>query len=339
MVKNPVSRVLRRMVSHYLVHLLAFGVFYYLLTQHSYYTGLLDDAREIRYFQYLFGAYVLFGLPYYFARFAFFTPSEAAYRRDKLVAIYDWFVAARRRTARRTQLWPAARTALLSYLVKAFFLPLMVSFLFYHIDMLSAFWHANHFIWSFDYFWTHSRFFLLNALFFVDVIIFTAAYTLEFGFLGNKIRSVDPYVSGWLVAIICYAPFSGAVSTLLPFPADIWGTPGDEHAIFKLLMLVFFTIYVWASVALGWRAGNLVNRGIVSRGPYAYVRHPAYTFKNLAWWAGVLPVLTPSLTLAVALWSGIYLLRALTEERHLMADPEYRAYCKQVKYRFIPGVI
>jgi len=34
----------------------------------------------------------------------------------------------------------------------------------------------------------------------------------------------------------------------------------------------------------------------------------------------------------------IYTVRALTEERHLMKDPEYRAYCKKVKYRFIPGV-
>jgi protein-S-isoprenylcysteine O-methyltransferase Ste14 len=38
------------------------------------------------------------------------------------------------------------------------------------------------------------------------------------------------------------------------------------------------------------------------------------------------------------MWGVIYVLRALTEERHLLKVTEYRAYCKKVKYRFIPGL-
>ena len=41
----------------------------------------------------------------------------------------------------------------------------------------------------------------------------------------------------------------------------------------------------------------------------------------------------------LVMMTWVYYLRAITEERHLGVDPEYVAYCKQVPYRFIPGVI
>ena len=37
--------------------------------------------------------------------------------------------------------------------------------------------------------------------------------------------------------------------------------------------------------------------------------------------------------------TGLYYLRAITEERHLSIDPEYREYCKRAPYRFIPGIL
>ena len=37
--------------------------------------------------------------------------------------------------------------------------------------------------------------------------------------------------------------------------------------------------------------------------------------------------------------TAIYYMRAITEERHLARDPEYRLYMKKVPYRFIPGVL
>ncbi|MCK7492814.1 MAG: hypothetical protein MZW92_15765 [Comamonadaceae bacterium] len=54
----------------------------------------------------------------------------------------------------------------------------------------------------------------------------------------------------------------------------------------NVLLLVLMAIYASASVALGLKAGNLTHRGIVARGPYAFIRHPAYTCKNMAWWIG-----------------------------------------------------
>jgi protein-S-isoprenylcysteine O-methyltransferase Ste14 len=43
--------------------------------------------------------------------------------------------------------------------------------------------------------------------------------------------------------------------------------------------------------------------------------------------------------LATAAWSGIYVLRALTEERHLGSDPDYQAYRSRVRWRFVPGLV
>jgi protein-S-isoprenylcysteine O-methyltransferase Ste14 len=114
---------------------------------------------------------------------------------------------------------------------------------------------------------------------------------------------------------------------------------------------VSLAIYSWASLALGLKASNLTNRGIVSRGPYAFVRHPAYAAKNLAWWIGALPNLyflfaaghakaTAYALFALCGWTAIYALRAITEERHLLlADNGYAQYMARVKWRFIPRVI
>ena len=113
----------------------------------------------------------------------------------------------------------------------------------------------------------------------------------------------------------------------------------------RLAVLALFAIYVSATVALGAKCSNLTNRGIVSRGPYAIVRHPAYIAKNLAWWVTVIPVLhitnpahAAGIVMSMGAWTLIYFLRAITEERHLLADPEYQEYAKKVKYRFIPHV-
>ncbi len=106
-------------------------------------------------------------------------------------------------------------------------------------------------------------------------------------------------------------------------------------------------IYSRASISLGLKASNLTNRWIVTSGPYKYMRHPAYTCKNLAWWIGWLPILIVAFinwdikTFIYALislsgWSYIYYLRAKTEENHLSMDPDYIAYKKQVPNMFLP---
>jgi protein-S-isoprenylcysteine O-methyltransferase Ste14 len=101
-------------------------------------------------------------------------------------------------------------------------------------------------------------------------------------------------------------------------------------------LLVFLTAaYAWATVAFGIRFSNLTYRGVLTGGPYAFTRHPAYLAKNTFWWCASMPFMvdpwswTNSLRNAFFLGcvSAIYYWRAKTEERHLLAeDPKYGEY-------------
>ena len=252
---------------------------------------------------------------------------------------------------------PADRVALLTTLLKAFFGPLMVMSLMSFcmaawkngqglVDALAVGFDAGV---AFDRwgFW-----FLIQVILFVDVAIFTVGYLVEARRLGNEIRSVDPTWLGWTAALLCYPPFNTYTAMILgaqhtDFPQF---THPVVHLLLNALLLTLMAVYASASVALGLKASNLTHRGIVARGPYAFVRHPAYVCKNMAWWIGSVPLVSGAFDRGVATgllavasvigWTGLYVLRALTEEDHLRrVDGEYAAYCAQVRYRFMPGLV
>jgi protein-S-isoprenylcysteine O-methyltransferase Ste14 len=187
---------------------------------------------------------------------------------------------------------------------------------------------------------------LIAAMFMIDVVFATVGYALTMKPLDGHIRSANPYAAGWMAALICYPPF---IMMHPGGPLDYYpGTAGPDGwthwlAGHPLLLwvwgawLVFLTaIYAWATVAFGYRFSNLTHRGILTHGPYAWTKHPAYLSKNLFWWFAVLPFLATTgnpvdmvrNTFTLALVSGVYYWRARTEERHLMADPAYRAYAE-----------
>jgi protein-S-isoprenylcysteine O-methyltransferase Ste14 len=185
---------------------------------------------------------------------------------------------------------------------------------------------------------------LFALLFVIDVQIGTVGYLVTLRPLDAHIRSGNPFLGGWLAALICYPPFVFAFmggEGILAYEID---TPGwaywlEGHtAILWLWMagLVFLTaVYAWATVAFGIRFSNLTYRGVLTNGPYRFTRHPAYLSKNLFWWLTTLPFLVSTgdpvqairNTVFLGLVSAIYYWRAKTEEAHLLAeDPKYRAY-------------
>ena len=96
---------------------------------------------------------------------------------------------------------------------------------------------------------------------------------------------------------------------------------------------MLLSIYTWSTCSFGCRFSNLTNRGIVVDGPYRYVKHPAYLSKNISWWMMAVPFVghvgwraTLVACLSLLVTNLIYVIRALTEERHLMRDPAYVAY-------------
>ena len=181
------------------------------------------------------------------------------------------------------------RTNLLFMIVKLFFLPIMVNFLFANI---SAVRHSVDTISAQGLGLSLTSFngliypFIFSTLLLIDTAYFTFGYAVESRALDNKVVSVDPTFLGWAVALICYPPFNNLGVQILNWHADdyrIFGHAGYTSMLYLLVLLLMF-IYAAASVALGAKASNLTNRGIVQRWPYSFVRHPAYISKNLAWW-------------------------------------------------------
>ena len=202
--------------------------------------------------------------------------------------------------------------------------------------------------------------FTLLIIYIVDLIPFVIGYLTECSFLKNKVKTVETSFCGLFFCLICYPPFNNAFGSIVGWNqkdhAIIYGEDSVIGWIIRFLALFFIALYAYSSVALGTKASNLTNRGIVSKFPYNIVRHPAYFCKNTFWFLTTIPVffvefsdydfILGNYILKVILvmssflfWAWVYYMRAITEERHLMQDPDYQEYCKKVKWRFIPFII
>ena len=80
------------------------------------------------------------------------------------------------------------------------------------------------------------------------------------------------------------------------------------------------------------------NRGVVVGGPYSFVRHPIYTGYLITHLAFLIANPTPLNAILVGLSDGALIIRALIEERVLVRDVEYQAYCRRVNWHLVPGV-
>jgi len=182
---------------------------------------------------------------------------------------------------------------------------------------------------------------LISFMFVIDVAFATVGYMLTMKPLDAHIRTANPHMQGWVAALICYPPFimmgDGAPLDYHPGTAQ-WTYWMEGQPILLALtgaILVGLTaIYAWATVAFGLRFSNLTHRGILTHGPYAWTKHPAYLSKNAFWWLSTLPFLATTSSLSdmirntaiLAAVSGVYYWRARTEEKHLGTDPAYQAY-------------
>lgn len=364
-----------RFAANYLSTLAFVGASYLIVTrvsefhrsflQGQWHLGMFDIDAVITVhavFVALIALYALILIPYY-----------AAYpwMRSKCFTFLQgtWFAIRRRRPIDPTsirspmrlplgvRLSPATKQAGLALLLKFFFAPLMINWCLIHIANLSGSLLqlfeglesglSGRMLFDSAIFWA-----AFQLILFVDTLLFTLGYIIEVPALGNRIRSVDPTFFGWFVCLACYPPFNEFTGRFLHWQSSDFPYFANDfvHLTLNVTLLVALAIFSWASVSLGFKASNLTNRGIVSHGPYAFVRHPAYAAKNFAWWLGALPTvgmfaMTRDWTgLAYSLfallgWTAIYVLRAITEERHLlMANNGYAEYAARVRWRFIPGL-
>jgi len=298
----------------------------------GYYNGFFDIVKSILL------VWIVIAIPYfYFVDRAMVQPKDGYWHLGMLLLGKGKPVS-----------WSKIGQLLLGWTVKLFFLPLMFK---YSGNNLNSLLHVD-FSAIFNFsatFETRKSLnlyqFFNNFLFYIDLLFVTVGYCFTVRLFDSHIRSTEPTFFGWVVAVMCYQPFWGAVfgSLYISYNAGrdwsnfFWDMPW-VHFSYGAVILSLVVIYVWASMAFGIRFSNLTHRGILTNGPFRYTKHPAYISKNLSWWLIFMPFLIAPefddklrLTLLLIAQNIIYFLRARTEEKHLSLDADYVAYAQYIE--------
>lgn len=236
--------------------------------------------------------------------------------------------------------WDAdERRSVMLSVVRAFFIPLMANATIGHAHQIgyrtALLANQQTADATLDTYYT-----VLAGMFLLDTAVFLLGYMIELPHLDNQVRSVDTSATGWLAALSCYSPFSAVTMLVIAweptYELHIAAGPLRNAVMGGVLVLTAMTLA--AVLTLGLKASNLTHRGIVTRGPYAVVRHPIYGLKLLTWTLIAMPTFSLNALVGIAAWALIYAARAWTEERHLSKDPTYLEYAARVRWRFIPGL-
>lgn len=114
---------------------------------------------------------------------------------------------------------------------------------------------------------------------------------------------------------------------------------GMPDAVTVSLSAMGLLIVIAGKLTLGRSFGIVpANRGVVTGGPYALVRHPIYTGYLITHLAFVLAHPTPSNLIIIGIADAALIGRALKEEETLERDDRYQAYCRRVSWHLLPGV-
>lgn len=247
---------------------------------------------------------------------------------------------------------PILKNHFLGWLVKGFFLALMFSYLTGNIHYFQTHSLIDALFEAFTH--TPNNFYrtMVRLIFTIDLAYVSIGYILTLRILNSHIRSVEPTLLGWVVALMCYQPFWGLIyDAYLSYNTDninfdkwLMETPLLLMG-WATLILMMLTIYVWATVQFGIRFSNLTHRGIITNGPYKFCKHPAYVSKNISWWLMAVPFISNQgpmeavkNCLLLACVNGVYYLRAKTEEVHLRRDKLYQAYEAHMKTHSLYGM-
>jgi protein-S-isoprenylcysteine O-methyltransferase Ste14 len=230
------------------------------------------------------------------------------------------------------------RDHFLGWLVKAFFLPFMMSILPHSVDYVTSYDFA-----SLEMAADPLVILSVNLLFLFDVSFGTIGYIFALRLLDTHIRTPNPFLASWLAALMCYPPFlvvraDGPINYGDGYEWMHWLSNYDSFIwVWGTLIIFLAAVYAWSTIVFGLRFSNLTHRGIITNGPYRYSKHPAYLSKNIFWWAVNMPFLSMAgwdeaarNSIMLALVNLIYYWRAKTEEKHLLADPVYQKYSQWI---------
>jgi protein-S-isoprenylcysteine O-methyltransferase Ste14 len=170
---------------------------------------------------------------------------------------------------------------------------------------------------------THSA---IGLGFFIQQIWIAAAFLLR-----RAPRLVSRRWGDWLLA------FAGTFVGVLLRPAGLhtaWGV-----GIGSALQMAGLVVWTVSYLALGRSFGFVAaDRGLVTRGPYAFVRHPVYASYIVTQFGYVLQSLSAWNVGVLIVAATAQIGRALAEEKFLMSSPTYAAYRARVRWRLVPWI-
>jgi protein-S-isoprenylcysteine O-methyltransferase Ste14 len=166
----------------------------------------------------------------------------------------------------------------------------------------------------------------LGAVFFAQQMVVVIAYLVRRP-AGYVTRRVDD----WLLA------FGGTFAGVLARTSGVHPAGWVQAGL--ALQLIGAAIAMTSLAVLGRSFGFAAgDRGLVTHGPYAIVRHPLYSSYLLSGLGFLLQSVSLRNELVLILGSLCNVGRALAEERLLTGNGEYAAYRRRVRRRMIPGV-
>jgi protein-S-isoprenylcysteine O-methyltransferase Ste14 len=166
----------------------------------------------------------------------------------------------------------------------------------------------------------------IGVLFFAQQAVVVVVYLVRRPASAVTLRFGD-----WLLA------FGGTFSPVLLRPDGAHPQWGLSTGL--ALQLVGVLLALWSLTTLGRSFGfAAADRGLVSRGPYAVIRHPIYASYVLLLAGYVLQSISLRNALVALLAIGCDIGRIRAEERILASNPGHPAYCRRVRWRMLPGV-
>jgi hypothetical protein len=309
---------------------------------HPAYRAVTPNTRL--FLEHFFYAFVTCGLPYFYL--------EEKYRYSQENVLGDSYIKVsllircllrldfhrfRRRLFSRK-----SKGVFLAWILRIHYLPIMVEQVYHGINVLTHGAKLQNFTLT-------SVMLIVTALaWLIDSNNASIGYFWQSNFTKTRFREIDPHPTHWILILSCYPPFIYFVTTYFAsFPSlpetsqRIIDNAGVNTGI-DIILLTALILYMLSGCALGFSCSNLSYKKIQTKGPYRFMRHPATTFKmvffTLAFYRFA-PAYTAGWLAFFLLWMSVYIGRALVEERFLRRFPDYQAYMKKTRHRFIPGIV
>ncbi len=153
------------------------------------------------------------------------------------------------------------------------------------------------------------------------------------GWLFLRRRPAQEHAT-WLSMLSC------APAVLIGGLALAYAPPPSQWPIYAILVFTVGTLIAMAALSTLGKSFAVLpgRRALVTRGPYRWLRHPAY-FGELLMMAGCW-LATPRWETTALILTAPWLLawRIVQEERLLSADEGFEAYRHQAPWRLIPGL-